>query len=451
MRTSTTSEWNPWRRAGIRSLTIWALAALLTHSLAAGGVEPGAVVAGGPVTAGMSVEQLVAEVLEKNPEAEFYQAEIAAAKAGRRAAGKWKNPEISADLGGKRVWERGRSGVLGDGLAWSVSVSQTIEFPGRIGLRKAIANQQVELAELGLAQFRATLAGQVRTLAHAALAAQEKATAAREVAERYRSVTEALVQRDPAGPTPLLEQRIIEAATLSLERRASQAERERQAALLELNQLRGVPAATPFRLTGTIRVPAKPSPLPELLEAAYRNNFELRMRQAELEQQGFKVQLAQKDRYPDITLAPFYSSEKAADEERIAGVGVTVPLPIWGTAKAGTEVEQSRQVQAEASLRAATRALERQITDRYLALETKLEEIGRWRPEGVQHFREAAETADRHYRLGAVPLATYLDMQNGYLEALETLLAGQSEAAEYQQDLEQLTGQAVRSEASQRP
>ncbi|HRT59078.1 MAG TPA: TolC family protein [Candidatus Paceibacterota bacterium] len=398
----------------------------------------------------LSIQALVTEVLQKNPELEFYHAEIAAARAGRKAAGKWKDPEITAELGSKRAWERHGGGVLGDGPAWSVSVSQTIEFPGRIALRKAIANQQIELAELGLAQFRAALAARVRTLAHTALAAQQKADAAREVTARYQAVTEALIQRDPAGPAALLEVRVLEAATLTLNRRVSQAEREGQAALLEINQLRGVPAATRFRIQGLIPAPTPLPPLAQLLETAYTNNFELRMRQAELEQQGFKVALARKDRYPELTLAPFYSSEKAADEERIAGLGLSLPLPIWGTAKATAEVEQARLLQAGASLRAATRQLEREITDRYLGCEAKLEEIKQWRPDALRHFREAAETADRHYRLGAVPLSTYLEMQSGYLDALETLLTSQSEAAGHRLELERLVGRTVETEAPQR-
>jgi cobalt-zinc-cadmium efflux system outer membrane protein len=38
-----------------------------------------------------------------------------------------------------------------------------------------------------------------------------------------------------------------------------------------------------------------------------------------------------------------------------------------------------------------------------------------WRPDSVQQFKEAAELADRHYRLGAVPVATYVELQKEYL------------------------------------
>jgi len=171
----------------------------------------------------LTVDAVVEEVVRQNPELDFYRAEIAAAKAGRRTAGRWNNPELSADLGSKRVWERGGP-AMGDGAAWSVSVAQTFEYPGRIALRKAIANRQVELAELGLAQFQASLAARARAKAQLALAAQQKVDATREVTQRFRSLLDVLVQRDPAGVTPLLDQRIIEANSVTLQRCAAQAD-----------------------------------------------------------------------------------------------------------------------------------------------------------------------------------------------------------------------------------
>src|SRR5260370_38962920 len=115
------------------------------------------------------------------------------------------------------------------------------EYSGRLSLRKAIANRQIELAELGYAQFRAALIAKTRSAAFAVFEAQEKAAAAREVAERFAAVTEILVQREPAGVTPLLETRIIEANAITAQRRASEAKQAARVTSVELNQLRGQP------------------------------------------------------------------------------------------------------------------------------------------------------------------------------------------------------------------
>ncbi len=390
------------------------------------------------------VTVLVEQVVRQNPELDFYRAEIAAARAGRRTAAQWQNPELSADIGSKRVLERGGR-TLGDGVAWSVSVAQTFEFPGRIALRKAIANRQIEVAELGLAQFQASLAARARSKALAALAAQERADAADEVTARLRALLATLVQRDPAGVTPLLDQRIIEASVITLQRRAAQAARELQSALVELNQLRGVAAGTPLRLSGHLDAPTQVPALPVLLAVAATNNFDLRMRLSELAQQGFQVQLARNERYPNVTLAPFYAAETADDEQHIVGLGVSLPLPLWNQNRGGVEAARAREQQAEASLRVAQRELERQVTEHALALSAQLAEMARWRPDAATQFREAAELADRHFRLGAVPVTIYVEMQVKYLDALEALLATRNEALDHWQQLEILVGQPLAS------
>jgi cobalt-zinc-cadmium efflux system outer membrane protein len=55
-------------------------------------------------------------------------------------------------------------------------------------------------------------------------------------------------------------------------------------------------------------------------------------------------------------------------------------------------------------------------------------------------FREAAALADRHYRLGAVPIGTYVELQSSYLDAVEALLDTQAEALAAALELNQLTG-----------
>ncbi|MFM8337467.1 MAG: transporter, partial [Opitutaceae bacterium] len=65
-----------------------------------------------------SLEALVAEIVARNPEVRFYEAEIDAAKAGRRSAGTLNDPEVAVQGGRKRVRDPG--GVLsGEGTAWS--------------------------------------------------------------------------------------------------------------------------------------------------------------------------------------------------------------------------------------------------------------------------------------------------------------------------------------------
>ena len=389
----------------------------------------------------VSLDALVAEALEKNPELNFYKAEIAVAKGERRQAATYPNPEISGDVGRKRATG---GGLSAEGMAWSVSVQQPFEYPGRLALRKAVANRQIELAELGYTQFQAALAARVRTVGYGLAAAQQKAAVAQQVAQRGQELAEVIVQRDPAGITPLLETRIIEGSVIVAKRRAALAARDAQVALYELNQLRGAPLSSAVAVTnGELKFP-EPIAVEALVSTARTNNFEIRSREVELAQQGLRVDLSKDERWPTVTVGPFYSQEKAAETERVVGVGVSMPLPLWNRNTGNIEASKARAQQAEASFFVTSRQVEKDVRERAAAYNAFVDQMSFWRTNALEQLREAAELGDRHYRLGSLPVATYVELQEKYMEATEAILDTQREALESRQQLELLTGTSAK-------
>lgn len=384
-----------------------------------------------------SIEEIVEKVLANNPELEFYRDELAAVKGEERASGLLGNPELEASIGRK-------TDLTGEGTAWTVSVVQPFEFPGRLALRKAIASRQVTLAELGFERFKSALAAKARLSAYELLVSQQLAEAAREVSERGQELVSVLVQRDPAGVTPLLETRIIEASVISLQKKAIDAERDSQAALFELNQLTGEPFGSAVTITPS-ELPLKPlTSTDSLILAALEGNFELRMKLEELRQQGFRVELARNERYPGFKLGPFISEERAGETERVVGLGISVPLPLWNQNSGAIAASSARESQARTSLLIAQRDVERSVREKALLYERKFKEIQRWRPNIVAELREAAELGDRHYRLGAIPVSLYVELQSQFIEGMEAILSIQRDALEHLQALETVTGKRLR-------
>lgn len=387
----------------------------------------------------LSPDALAAEVAAQHPELRFLEAELAAARADLRAAGARSDPELALQAGRQRVHES-TGALAGEGTAWSVSLTQTFEWPGRLALRKAVANRDVALAELGLAQFRSTLLSRARTLACSLWIAQEKSAAAAEVAARFRDLRETFLARDPAGLTPLLETRIIEAQELMLQRRATEAALAAAAALTELNQLRGLPPETPTVATAT-PLAFQPAPaLPALLAAAREYHFPLRAKRLELERQGFAVSLARHERKPAIAAGPYVAQETATGRDTTVGLSLSLPLPVSSRHRASVDAAESRRAQAEAAILAAEREMERDVISTAQTFAAKLTETTHWSPDSVAKFRDAAALADRHYRLGAVPLSVYVELQSAYLDAVDTLLDTQFEVLESGLRLELLTG-----------
>ena len=382
---------------------------------------------------------LVQEALGHNTEIRFFEAEIQAARASRKTAALLPRPEITGTLGQKRSHDP--VGVSsGEGVAWSVGVSQTFEWPGRLGLRRAIANQDVTLAELGLARFQAALASSVRGKAHALAAANERAHVAREVADRFHALREVMIQRDPAGIAPQLELRVLEATELTLRRKAADAELATGNARLALNQLTGRAIDRPLETSLAESNLGDAPSLAALMEIAQTNNFELRLRTAELEQQGFRVRLTRNERWPAFSVGPHLTEETAGVQDRIVGIGISFPLPLWKNTSANVEVARARQMQAQALLDTTQREITRRIASALVTFETKKHESAQWQPESIKAFADAAELADRHFRLGAVPTTTYIELQKQYLDAVETLLETRRETILSAAELEELTG-----------
>jgi cobalt-zinc-cadmium efflux system outer membrane protein len=395
-------------------------------------------------------EALVSEALEANAELGFYQAQLEGAKAATRLAGRLDLPKAELQVGQIRSKNLDHS-MAGEGAMWMASVRQSIEWPGRLGLRKAIANQDVALATLGLEAFRRELSGKVREHAFGLASAEEKSRVARAVADRFRALREVLVQRDPAGIAPQLEVRILEATELTLRRRASEFSLAVDAERVRLNLLRGAALDASLQVQRDLPdLPGRPA-LDRLMAAANTNNFELRTRAAELVQQGFRVELARNERWPAFEVGPMTMGQDGSSLDRIVGVGVAFPLPLWRPRAANIAASEAKRQQAVAVLAVARREVERRVLSASRGYDSRIAELDHWRSDVVVQFESAAELADRHYRLGAVPATTYVELQKQYLDAVEAHLDTRREALAALLELEQATGLSLVSASNTQP
>jgi cobalt-zinc-cadmium efflux system outer membrane protein len=113
---------------------------------------------------------------------------------------------------------------------------------------------------------------------------------------------------------------------------------------------------------------------------------------------------------------------------------------LWDRNAGNIATSQAREQQAQASLGATEREVERRVAQNAATLEAKRAEIENWNADAVAKVRGAAESADRNYRLGAVPVTIYVDTQKQYLELMSAMNDAQKDALEAAQELEILTG-----------
>lgn len=390
----------------------------------------------------LSIEQLTQQVLAYNPELRFYEAEIENAKGQRRQAGLWHNPEFSGEYGERRINDAGGN-LLNKGLTRSATITQTFEFPGKASLRKAIANKDIVLAELGLEQFRLSLKGKVKLLAYRYLAATSNARVALEISDRSSTLIELIRQRPSAGIAGLLDQRIIEGSLLELQRSATQFEQERAAAQIELNVLRGKPTSHPLKIEAKQDLTLKVANLDELIFNALNNNYLLKIRQIEIEKAIQSVSAAKMDIAPDFVVGPFFSQDRAGDNEVNLGGSVAVTLPLWNWNQGNIDSAKARQDQALAMSLQAKRQIDTEVSQRFSAYQLLQRQFIQTSNDTIKNLQDASDLADRQYRLGAISVQTFLEMQRQFLATQQSQNSAWVEAQSNLLDLELLTGGKV--------
>jgi outer membrane protein, heavy metal efflux system len=386
-----------------------------------------------------SIEQLVAQALANNAELRVFEAELSAAKGQRTQAGFFKNPEISTEIGAREV--RDSENVLqGNGTTFSIAVTQTFEFPGKGTLRKAIANKNIEIAELGLEQFRLALAGQVRLLAYEHLAAVAEAEAAESVYRQSNEIGSEVAEQTGFGARQQIEIRLIQASLVELGVAIKEASLRREETRTKLNALLGRPQSMPLRLRDPLLPPHKQLDVNRLILAAQESNPLLRIRQRELERSARELSAARLDPAPDFAIGPFFSRDVAGDREQNIGAAVSATVPLWDwnigniqSAKARREAAAALQVKAE-------RETEAEILRRVRAYELSRRQLGMIPSGLLKNVREVSTLAGTQFRNGSINAQLYLDAQSAYLNALRASQNAVLDAWRTLLDLNLLTG-----------
>lgn len=386
-----------------------------------------------------SVEGLVNQALAENAELRVFEAELAAARGQRTQAGFFKNPEVSTELGAREV--RDSENILqGDGTTFAVSVMQTFEFPGKGTLRKAIANKNIEIAELGLEQFRLALTGQVRVLAYEHLAAVAEAEAAESVYRQSSELASQFNSQSNFGARLQIEIRLVQASLVELGAAIKEGALRREETRTQLNALLGRPQKLPLRINDPLTPPAKTLNENTLVFAAQKNNPLLKIRQRELERSSRELTAVRLDIAPDFAIGPFFSRDVAGDTERNIGGAISATIPLWDwnigniqSAKARTEIAQALRVKAE-------RDIEAQILSRLKAYELTRRQLGMIPSGLLDNIQEASTMAGTQFRNGSIGAQLYLDTQSAYLNSLRASQNAVLDAWRSLLDLNLLTG-----------
>ncbi len=375
-----------------------------------------------------TLEVLISEAWTNNPEVRLFEAAVAGARGELITAKTWNNPEVSVSPGAVHTSESGspsRTGFHGD-----FGVSQTILFPGKRALQKAVAEKTVESRQLALSAFRTQLAIQVHRSFYRLLAARQMVALRQRHMELAQSFLEAARKKVEGGFAPDFEQTKAEVDVAAGLKSLREAQADEAVARTALNSLVGRKLDTRVKIEGEFSESPFVPDESTLLSHALAKNPSLKIQAAEVERTGLSLSLTKKSRLPDFTVGP---SVEYREGEQIYGLGISLPLPFWDKKKGAITTATAEQQRALAELDTLRRDIVREVSSAAHLLTAARESLAIYTPAFRGKLKAALDNASQSYAEGRTSLLvfleterTYYDTEAAYYETLQRLYDAQA-------------------------
>lgn len=370
-------------------------------------------------------DAIVAEALEKSPE---YARARSAAEAERQ-----REPQVSA-LPDPTL----SLGIQNDGFQsiqigkmetsyWQVMVTQPFPWPGKRGARERAARAQTSVLEAQLDRIRLTVTAEVERAYVDLLLVREQLALQRRLEALWREAEAIARTRYEVGGGTQSDLVRAQLERSRLQQRRIALETSERTAVQGLNRLRVHPLDEPIPTSRKLADVALPAAMTgeEAAADAERRSPDLAQSRLSTAAAERRVDVAKRDRYPDLSVTAGVMPRGALDPMWLASVGVT--LPIFSGSKQSRAVDEaSSRRAAEASSEEAMRqivqlrAQERQAVLAALARTNQL-----YRDAVLVQSDAAVSSTLTQYKVGKVTFASVLEVlrglvadEAGYVESL---------------------------------
>ena len=370
-----------------------------------------------------SIERLVAEALEKNPEYARVRAALEAERQRVPQAGALPDPILSLGIqnDGFKSIEVGNMET-----SWyAITVSQAFPWFGKRGLRRDVATLQARQAEADLARTWLTVEADVRRAYLDLLLVRDQLGLLSKLEALWAQSEELARTRYEAGQgaqSDLLRAQ-LERSRLRQRRWALQSEERRR--LEALNRLRVHPLDEPFQTARSVSELPDP-PLADGAQAiadAEARSPELARAQLVVEQSGQRLALSKKDYFPDFTVSAGVMP-RGGQFEPMWQAGLSFNIPIWAGSKQSRAVAESeaRQKGDAQGVEAVRQLLRLRVQERLTLLDALLETNRLYRSGLLVQSEATVSSTMAQYGVGRVTFASVLEALAGYVNDVNGFL-----------------------------
>jgi len=375
----------------------------------------------------MALQQVVTYSLQNNGDLRSFREEKGIRDAGKTRAGLLPNPTLELE---------GETGALTGSSAEnsvSIGVSQEFLLSGKREKRLTLAERELEMYRLQLADRERMLRAEVKTAFYDVILAQQRVSLAERAILLNRHLYEVAKERLAAGDIPELELNLVR-----VELARSEGSRISVADMLYQSRARlwalmGLPAGESPAVAGSPEsVVAMNRTLVDLKRLAQENRPDLRALEAEKGRGELEIALARAEALPNLTAGVAVTRETTSleiggvegrDTAYTIGVKLSIPIPVLDRNQAGIQEARARRNGTESRLAAAGRTVDREVETAYASLLNADKVLSLYRIDIIPQFEENLELTREAYRLGEVGILPLFAEQGKFFEVNDSYLA----------------------------
>lgn len=349
---------------------------------------------------------------ERNPRVRAAHALADARDVSRSWAGLLPDPRLQ--LGMMNLSLPGFDADMPSSMAPSVQLTQTIPFPGKLGLESDIAEHTARIARVEADESWWTVRERVGRAFWELHTIDWRLEVLRDTKERledFELAARALYEAGTGRQTDVLQAQ-VEVARMSAE--LARTEAARTGAVARLNALLDRPAETPVPRAAAGVLPADVPPVDTLRAWADGTRPAVLADQIGVERADARTKRAGREIWPDFMLGAAYGQRSFdGSTQRMASFMVGFELPIFAGRR---QLRMRDEAEAMAAMARAELAETRANVDARLGelvadLERSRELMRIYREEVLPQARITVESAFASYRVGAVDFRTLVDAQ----------------------------------------
>ncbi|MDZ7290318.1 MAG: TolC family protein [candidate division KSB1 bacterium] len=361
----------------------------------------------------LSLHQAVELALRQNPQLAIAQQEIAAAQGQSVLAGALPPAEIFS-----RVNEINFDFSEQDEI--EIGLSQSFEFHGKRGNRKAVAIADRQIAELQLARLRALLKAEVKKRYYENLLANENLANQQFAVQLLDDLQGLLTERYQSGAASYVD---VVRARIELGRGRSDlaaVQQEQLAALTRLNLLLGRQSTQLLLLSDSLTF--VPLTLPRDSTLLLRQSYLRQIFVVTVERQRRALRLAQLAGRPDFSFGasfqrvaenpPFTAAQPEGQTVNAFGLEASISLPLFNRAapKGELQIAQAELAAAETRLAYFEQRMRHNFEVAFAAVETAEKQVLEFRHVVLPESQNAVNAAAAAYQSGQLSLTDLLDV-----------------------------------------